>query len=71
MRMERKDSNGHRYKPQRGDISQPGAQAPGTKPTMGQALKARYISFALARYIALSALDFLARHSTLPRAVCK
>ena len=30
--MERKVSNRHGYKPQRGDISQPGAQAPGTRP---------------------------------------
>ena len=47
---------------------QPRVQAPGKNRTKGQALKARYISFALARYTGLSALDFFAEHSTLPPA---
>ena len=59
---ERRSSGGHGYKPQRGGISQPGAQAPGKNRTKGQALKARYISFALPRYTGLSALDFFAGH---------
>ena len=53
---------------QRASFCSLNAVAPGTNPTSGQALKARYISFALARYTGLSALDFFAGHSTLPPA---
>ena len=51
LSMERRGSNGHGRKPQVRGL------------TMDQALKARYISFALARYTGLSALDFFAGHS--------
>src|ERR1700735_5234475 len=55
--MERRSSGGHGHKPQRGGISQPGAQPQVNAPPGNRGMKARYISPVQTRYIALSALD--------------